>query len=98
MNFPKLQMMTEAKKKADEMEFDMDMEAGEGDMDSMGDKMDTPKGMKAECCSNCGEPVDMATVMKYLKSCDADCRKEVHDKLMKMVMMDDADTRNAMDE
>jgi len=89
MTFPKLQMLSEAKKKADEMEFDMDMEAGEGDMDSMSDKEETPKGMKAKGGSMGDKPVDMAAVMKYLKSCDADCRKEVHDKLMKMVEADE---------
>lgn len=85
MNFPKLQMLSEArKKKPVEDEIDFGMEDGEG---SVGDDDDAPEGMKAK-----GEvTVDKAAVMKFLKDCDAKCRAEVCKKLTKMVAADSAE-------
>ena len=79
MNFPKLQMLSEARKKKepveDEMSFDMD-DAGEGEA--------KPAKAKAKAV------VDKAAVLSFLKGCDAKCRADVHKKLMKMVAADEA--------
>ena len=84
MNFPRLQMLAESKKKkdpVDDMEMDFELDA-----DSAGDRMYAPKGMKAKGDA----PIDKAAVLKFLKICDAECRAEVHTKLMKMVKADEA--------
>jgi hypothetical protein len=95
MKFPMLQMLAEGKKKKaamDDMDADMDMDM---DMDtsmepeggkSAGDKKGAPKGMKAKG----DEPVvDKAAVLKFLKGCDAACRKSVAGKLDAMVAADE---------
>lgn len=78
MNFPKLQMLSEARKKKDpvedEMSFDMD-DAGEA----------KPAKAKAEAPA-----VDKAAVLSFLKSCDAKCRADVKKKLDKLVAADEA--------
>ena len=80
MNFPKLQMLSEARKKKDpvedEMSFDMD-DAGEGEA--------KPAKAKAEA-----PVVDKAAVLSFLKGCDAKCRADVKKKLDKLVAADEA--------
>ena len=75
MNFPKLQALTEAKKKKvdDEMELDF----GDGEVASEEDTEEKPA-------------VDKAAVLAFLKSCDAKCRAEVCKKLQAMVEKDKA--------
>lgn len=75
MNFPKLQALTEAKKKKADDEMEMDFEAGE--MEPAEEAEEKPA-------------VDKAAVLAFLKSCDAKCRAEVCKKLQAMVEKDKA--------
>lgn len=93
MKFPMLQMLAEGKKKAamDDMGADMEMDmeidtSMEPEGKSAGEKKGAPKGMKAKG----DEPVvDKAAVMKFLKGCDAKCRKDICGKLDSMVAADE---------
>lgn len=80
MNFPKLQMLIEAKKrKSPEMDFDLDTD----------EPTINPKKKKVVPQPAETEPVvDKATVLSFLKSCDAKCRADVKKKLDKMVEAD----------
>lgn len=85
MNFPMLKMLAEGKKKAADMdtEMSMDMEIDT----SMEPEVDVKKPSKKDK----GEPaVDKAAVLKFLKSCDPECREEICDKLQTMVAADGA--------
>jgi len=96
VNFPKLQSLTEAKKKAKpaddmEMSFDMDLD-DEGK--SVGDMEDAPKGKKAK---GDAPAVDKAAVLAFLKDCDPECRAAVKKKLDKMVEADAEVIKEALD-
>ncbi len=75
MNFPKLQALTEAKKK--KVEDEMEMDFGDGEVAPEEDTEEKPA-------------VDKAAVLAFLKSCDAKCRAEVCKKLQAMVEKDKA--------
>ena len=82
MNFPKLQMLTEARKKdpaEEEMSFDLD-NAGEGET-----KAKPATKPKAD-----DSVVDKAAALAFLKGCDAKCRADVKKKLDKLVAADEA--------
>jgi hypothetical protein len=91
MKFPMLQMLAEGKKKAADMdaEMDMDMEVDT----SMEPEVDLDKPAKkkgAKPAAKGDEPVvDKAAVLKFLKGCDAACRKSVAGKLDAMVAADE---------
>jgi hypothetical protein len=90
MKFPMLQMLAEGKKKADmDAEMDLDMEVDT----SMEPEVDLDKPAKkkgAKPAAKGDEPVvDKAAVLKFLKGCDAACRKSVAGKLDAMVAADE---------
>lgn len=97
MQFPKLQMLAEAKRKKpadDEMDFDLD--SGDLDLDdapiekktkSAGEKKAAPAGLKAK-----GDEAiaDKGAVLKFLKDTTPADRKSICAKLQKMVEADEA--------
>lgn len=83
MNFPMLQMLVEGKKKkaAPDMDADMDLEM----------EIDTSMEPEVKIKKTKEIVVDKAAVLKFLKDCDAKCRKDVCKKLQSMVEADEAD-------
>lgn len=81
MSFPTLQMLAEVSKNAsmDDMDGDLDMDM---EVDTSMEKDDMPPAA--------APVVDMTAVLKFLEDCGAECRKEVHVELMKMVEADKA--------
>ena len=77
MMFPKLRMLTEAKKKApaDDMEMDFSSE----------EPLEAPADDKTE-----PKPMGKKEILAALKACSPKDRKAIHAKLMAMVEADDA--------
>lgn len=83
MNFPKLQMLIEAKKgKSVEMDFDLEADAPS---DARKKKKVAPSPADTE------QPIDKAAVLSFLKSCDVKCRADIKKKLDRMVELDMAE-------